>query len=81
LVLAEWPAPRERLDAFYYPDKGSLTVPLNNHDVRGLAQCRTWVRSPAATQNDRGLERDDYECGVGYLHSQGPLNIYRLTIR
>jgi hypothetical protein len=75
------PAPWERVDAFYYPDRGSLTASLDNHDVGGLTQCRVWVRSAAATQNDAGLERGDYECGVGYLYSHGPLNIYRLTMR
>jgi hypothetical protein len=75
------PAPWERVDAFYYPDKASLTVAIANHDVGGLAQCRTWATSAAATQNDPQLERGDYECGVGYLTSQGSLNRYRLTVR
>ena len=49
--------------------------------LEGSPNVEFWVRSAAATQNDAGLERGDYECGVGYLYSHGPLNIYRLTIR
>jgi hypothetical protein len=85
-TIAGWiwphsPAPWERVDAFYYPDKSNLAVSLDNHDVDGLAQCRMWASSTAVTQNDPQMERGDYECGVGYLDSQGSLNSYRLTIR
>jgi hypothetical protein len=69
------------VDVFYYPDKSNLAVSLDNHDVGGLAQCRTWASSAAAKQNDPQLERSDYECGVGYLTWQGSLNRYRLIVR
>jgi hypothetical protein len=85
-TIAGWiwphsPAPWEGVDAFYYPDKSNLTVSINNRDVGGLAQCRIWVSSAAVKQNDPQLERGDYECGVGYLDSQGSVNSYRLTVR
>ena len=85
-TIAGWisphsPAPWEKVDVFYYPDKSNLAVSLDNHDVGGLAQCRTWASSAAAKQNDPQLERGDYECGVGYLTSQSSLNRYRLTVR
>ena len=75
------PAPWERVDAFYYPDKNNLSISLENHDVGGLAQCRTWVNSVARKQKDPQLERGDYHCRVGHLDAQGSLNSYRLTVR
>jgi hypothetical protein len=85
-TIAGWisphsPAPWESVDAFYYPDKSNLGVSLENHDVGGLAQCRIWVSSAAVKQNDPQLELGDYECGVGYLHSQSSLKSFRLTVR
>jgi hypothetical protein len=79
-----WPhslAPWESVDAFYYPDKSNLSVSLENHDVGGLAQCRTWVYSVARKQKDPQLERGDYHCRVGQLDAQGSLNSYRFTVR
>ena len=85
-TIAGWisphsPAPWESVDAFYYPDKNNPTISIGNPDVGGLAQCRTWASSAAAKQNDPQLARGDYECGVGYLTSQGSLNRYRLIVR
>jgi hypothetical protein len=59
------PAPWERVDAVYYPKKGRLMMSIENYDVRGPPQCRAWVRSAAATENDPGSERGDSECSVG----------------
>ena len=84
-AIAGWvwphsPAPWERVDAIYYPDKENPLVSVDNQDVGGLTQCRAWVSSAAAEQNDPGLQRGEYQCGVGYRYSQG-LNNYRLTVR
>jgi len=85
-TIAGWlwphsPAPWEHVDALYYPDKNNLAVSLDNLDVGGLAQCRTWANSVARKQKDPQLERGDYHCGVGYPVSQDSLNSYRLTVR
>ena len=85
-TIAGWisphgPAPWESVDAFYYPDKSNLSVSLENHDVGGLAQCRTWVNSVARKQKDPQLERGDYHCRVGHPDAQGSLNSYRFTVR
>ena len=83
-TVANWlwprsPAPWESVDAIYYPDKANQLVSVDNQDVGSLTRCRAWVIS-TAKQNDPGLQRGDYQCGVGYRYSER-LNIYRLMVR
>ena len=73
------PAPWESVDAIYYPDKAHQLVSVDNQDVGSLTRCRAWVIS-VAKQNDPGLQRGDYQCGVEHRYSEG-LNIYRLMVR
>lgn len=76
-------APWETVDAFYYPDRGNLTISQNMLDVDGVAGCREIVRYMAAVNNDPQLQRGDYECGVGRLENLefAGINVYRLTLR
>lgn len=79
-----WPedaAPWERVDAFYYPDRGNLLIDQRRQDVGSVDGCREWVRLAAAANNDPSLARGDYECGVGFLRSLGDVGVYRLTVR
>ena len=83
-TMADWlwprsPAPWESVDAIYYPDKANQLVSVDNQDAGSLTRCRAWVIS-VAKQSDPGLQRGDYQCGVGYRYSAG-LNIYRLMVR
>jgi len=83
-TVANWlwprsPAPWESVDAIYYPDKANPLVSVDNQDVGSLTRCRAWVIS-VAKQNDPGLQRSDYQCGIGHRYSEG-LNIYRLVVR
>ena len=83
-TMADWlwprsPAPWGSGDAIYYPDKANQLVSVDNQDAGSLTRCRAWVIS-VAKQSDPGLQRGDYQCGVGYRSSAG-LNIYRMMVR
>ena len=83
--IANWlwddgPAPWEKVDAFYYPDRNNLFVDRSARGFVGLEECRDWVYSKAARNGDPTLERGDYECGVGRLGSFGDIGVYRLTL-
>lgn len=47
LFWAERPAPWEKVDAFYYPDRHDLSVHRTARDVKSLDGCRSWVRAMA----------------------------------
>jgi hypothetical protein len=81
LFWPDSPAPWENVDAVFYPDKDNLALDRQARDVGSLNACRTWVRSMAAAMGDPGMERSDYECGVGRQGTVGDLGVYRLTVR
>ena len=81
LFWAERPAPWEKVDAFYYPDRHDLSVHRAARDVKSLDGCRSWVRAMAEVGTDPGMERGDYECGVGKLREMGDVTVYRFTVR
>lgn len=75
-------APWERVDAFYYPDRSNLAEVKSRLEVGSLEECRDWVYSMAAVNNDPSLMKGDYECAVGEPKSQsGFYNVYRITVR
>jgi len=79
-----WPettAPWEKVDAFYYPDRANLYLDRREYDFSDLDQCRRWVFSEAARNNDPNIVRGDYECGVGKSGDFGSLRVYRITVR
>lgn len=81
LFWPERPAPWERIDAFYYPDRRNFSVHRAAHDVGSLGGCRSWVRAMAEANADPGVTHGDYECGVGKLREWGGLTVYRITAR
>jgi len=79
-----WPAtaaPWESVDAFYYPDRGNLTVHQERRGLDSIKECRVAVRTMALEFNDIALIRGDYECGVGELEGRqfGGITVYRIT--
>jgi hypothetical protein len=81
LFWSEGSAPWERVDAFYYPDRSNLTVHRVSYNLGSIGNCRAWVLTEAAHNNDPGLARGDYECGVGEIEKMGDLTVYRITVR
>ena len=77
----EGPAPWEKVDPFYYPDRSNLLNDRQGPRVDGIEACRAWVYAEAARHGDVNLDRGDYECGVGYIKNSGDLRVYRLTVR
>lgn len=75
------PAPWERVDASYYPDRRNLVVSVDRLDVGGLDACRRWVQQRAAERGDPLLVKGDYECGVGYIRNLVDIRVCRLTMR
>lgn len=81
LFWADSPAPWEKVDAFYYPDRHNLSIHRAAYDLGSLNGCRSWVMTMATANADPGVHRGDYECGVGKLREMGDLTVYRLTVR
>jgi hypothetical protein len=82
LFWPELPAPWEKVDAFYYPDRHNLSVHRGAYNVDGIAGCRSWVTAAAAANFDPRISCGDYECAIGKLQSLGDgLTVYRLTVR
>jgi len=75
------PAPWERVDAFYYPNRNNLSQDQRRLDVGTVEACRSWVLTIAAQNNDPNISRGDYECGVGFLKNLGGFRVYRVTTR
>ncbi len=73
-------APWEDVDATYYP-AANLTDYERQPGLGSLEECREWVYQRAAEHGDPNLRQGDYECGVGFIRSAGPLYIYRQTLR
>lgn len=69
------------MDAFYYPDRGNLTVQHERRGLDSIEECRVAVRTMALEFNDITLVRGDYECGVGALEDRqfGGITVYRIT--
>lgn len=81
LFWAGSPAPWEKVDAFYYPNRHNLSVHRTALNVGSLDGCRSWVQAMAEANADPGVRRGDYECGVGKLQEIGDLTMYRITVR
>lgn len=76
------PAPWERVDAFFYPDKTNLWVHKMERGLGSVEECRRWVRQKAAANQDPDLTRSDFECGIGWIRDGAAgLKIYRATVR
>jgi|SRR3989344_4009942 len=76
----ENPAPWEQVNAFYYPDRGNLTIDRRELNIGTLEACRDWVNAQAIADGDSSQTRSDYECGVG-CKSEGEMLVCRLTVR
>ena len=74
-------APWETVDAYYYPNRNDLTVFRSAFGFNSVDDCRSWVRFAAASNNDVGLTRGDFECGVGRIDAFGGMTVYRITTR
>ncbi|MBB5539534.1 hypothetical protein [Rhizobium giardinii] len=81
VLYEEDAAPWETVDAFYYPDRGDLTVHQAAYGLENVAACRSAVNAMARLNNDPSLTRGDYECGVGKLSDFASIGVYRLTVR
>ena len=73
-------APWERVDAFYYPDRGNLDVFNQHSDVGGVEECRAWALDMAIANGDPSMSRGDYECGVGEPKEWYGMKVYRTTV-
>lgn len=79
-----WPdreAPWETIDAFYYPNREDMSVFLRLSGLGNAQECRDWVFSMASIEEDPGMLRGDYECGVGFIEDFGGMSVYRLTVK
>jgi hypothetical protein len=72
--------PWETVDAFYYPDRNNLTLYRKMVGLKSVDECRVWVRWSSASNGDDGLDRGDYECGIGILKNLGTYSVYRNTV-
>lgn len=84
--VAEWfyksdAAPWETVDAFYYPDRSDLSDWREARNLTSSEECRDWVYAAAASNNDPGLQRGDYECALGKPYDYSGMAVYRATIR
>ena len=79
IFWSERNAPWEEVDAFYYPDANNLSDWESQMDIGSIKACRDWVEDSAASMGDIGLQRGDYECGVGCKNRDG-FNVCRLTV-
>ena len=83
--VANWlyknkPAPWEKVDAIYYPDRTNLRQQKVAEGLNSLDECRDWVYSQAASHGDYGMRRGDYECGVGRIDAYFGLPVYRAVV-
>lgn len=86
VTVADWlwgseAAPWETVDAFYYPNRGDLTEYQFAGGLSSVQSCRDQVHLMAARNNDPGLMRGSYECGVQMIDTFGTLKVYRATVR
>jgi hypothetical protein len=73
---------QEQVDAFYYPNKGDLTVHEFFPNVGSVENCREVVKQAATKRNDPNFEFGDYECGLGPTgEKSGEIKIYRETTK
>lgn len=81
MFWADAAAPWETVDAFYYPDRGDLSIHQSQRGLSSVQNCRDWVYRAAAINGDANLSRGDYECGVEVVDSFGGISVYRITVR
>jgi hypothetical protein len=71
-----------QVDAFFYPNRLDLTQHIEILDVGSVEDCRRVVYALAAENNDPGMIRGDYECGVNPRDETfGGLRVYEETVR
>jgi hypothetical protein len=74
-------APWETVDAYYYPNRSDLSVFQSRLGLSSVDDCRVWVRMTAAANNDIGVVRGDFECGIEVIDTFAGINVYRTTVR
>lgn len=74
-------APWETVDAYYYPNRSDLSVFQSRLRLSSVDDCRVWVRMAAAANNDIGVVRGDFECGIEVIDTFAGINVYRTTVR
>ena len=75
------PAPWEKLELVYYPDRRVASVYESTPDPGSLEDCRTLAWRQAARHDDRDLKRGAYECRVAAVHYFGSQPAFRLSLK
>lgn len=86
VTVANWfwkedAAPWETVDAYYYPVRSNLADYRLVTGLGSVQECRRVVHSMASRNNDPGMIRGAYECGIQKTGEFGTMNVYRLTVR
>lgn len=84
-TVADWfweysPAPWERVDALYFPNRNTLTVYEMETDVGSIDNCRAWAKIVADIKGDPNFLRSSYECGIGKPDIEASLPVYRAIV-
>jgi hypothetical protein len=74
------PAPWEKIELVYFPDRHISSVYERTPDVGSLEECRNLAWRQAARRDDRDLERGAYECRVAAVHLFGAQPASRLSL-
>ncbi|TWG60750.1 hypothetical protein [Aminobacter sp. J44] len=86
VTIANWfwgedAAPWEWVVLHYYPNRHDLIVGERIEGFVSVEECPRAALTLAASNNDPGLRRGDYECGVQELEKLGDVSVYRLPVR
>lgn len=86
VTIANWfwsedAAPWEWVVLHYYPNRHDLSVGERIEGLVNVEECRRAAFTLATSNNDPGLRRGDYECGVQELEKLDDVSVYRLTVR
>jgi hypothetical protein len=75
------PAPWEKVELVYFPDRHVSSGYERTPDLGSLEECRTLAWRQAARHDDRDLERGTYECRVAVVPWFGAQPAWRLSLQ
>ena len=75
------PAPWERVDAFYYPDKMDFAKLQTKRGFKTVPECKAWIKAQAAANNDPEMRQGKYKCAIGFMGNEFGKKVYRVLVK